>query len=74
MAGPVHKYKVGQTVDLVASTFRSAAEGHYEITGLRPSEDGHGNPLYRIKSKSEAHERVVAENDLIPVGDTGFEA
>jgi len=59
----IHKFKVGQTVDLIPSTFRSAAKGNYEIVSLRPAEGG--NPQYRIKSKSESHERVVAESDLI---------
>jgi hypothetical protein len=63
-----HKFKVGQTVELVATSFRSAESGHYEIVGLRPVEDADSNPLYRVKSKGEAHERVVAESDLIPVG------
>ena len=63
MTNLTHKYKVGQIVDLVQSTFRSAATGHYEIVSLRPSEGA--SPQYRIKGKSEVHERVVAENDLI---------
>lgn len=58
-----HKFKIGQTVDLVPSISRSAARGRYEIVSLRPAEGG--NPQYRIKSKSESHERVVAESDLI---------
>jgi hypothetical protein len=58
-----HKFTVGQTVDLIPSTFRSAAKGHYEIVSLRPLEGE--TPQYRIKSKSELHERVVAESDLI---------
>jgi hypothetical protein len=58
-----HRFKVGQTVDLIQSTFRSAAAGHYVIVSLRPT-DG-DTPQYRIKSKSELHERVVAESDLI---------
>jgi hypothetical protein len=58
-----HKFKVGQTVDLIPSTFRSAARGAYEIVSLRPAEDG--STRYRIKSKSESHERVVSENDLV---------
>jgi hypothetical protein len=62
-----HKFKVGQTVDLIPSTFRSAARGSYQIVGLRPADDG--NTQYRIKSKSEAHERVVAESDLMPLRD-----
>lgn len=63
MTGRVHKFKVGQSVDLVPSMSRSAASGHYEIVSLRPS-DG-DSPQYRIKSRSESHERVVAESDLI---------
>jgi hypothetical protein len=58
-----HRFKVGQTVDLIQSTFRSAASGQYEIVSLRPA-DGE-IPHYRIKSRSETHERVVAESDLI---------
>ncbi|MDR3423199.1 MAG: hypothetical protein P4L80_18510 [Xanthobacteraceae bacterium] len=58
-----HKFRVGQSVDLIPSTFRSAAKGNYEIVSLRPAEGG--SPQYRIKSKSESHERIVAENDLI---------
>jgi hypothetical protein len=42
---------------------RLAASGHYQIVSLRPSEGE--SPQYRIKSRSEAHERVVAESDLI---------
>ena len=63
MTDLVHKYRVGQSVDLLPSTFRSAARGNYEIVSLRPAEGG--NPQYRIKSKSETHERIVAESDLI---------
>jgi len=63
MTDEIHRFKVGQTVDLIQSTFRSAAIGQYEIIGLRPV-DGEV-PQYRIKSKSELHERVVAESDLI---------
>ena len=65
MTDQVHKFKVGQTVDLIATTFRPAAAGHYEIVALRPA-DGE-NPQYRIKNKSEAHERVVFESELVPV-------
>jgi hypothetical protein len=63
MTDQIHKFRVGQTVDLIPSTFRSAAKGTYEIVALRPSEDG--STSYRIKSKSEAHERVVSESELI---------
>ena len=65
----IHKFKMGQTVDLIPSTFPvSAARGTYEIVSLRPAEDG--NPQYRIKSKSETHERVVVGKRSYAVGET----
>ncbi len=64
MTEHIHKFKVGQIVDLIPSTVRSAAPGHYEIISLWPTDDG--APQYRVKSKSEVHERVVAESELIP--------
>jgi hypothetical protein len=63
MTDGIHKFKVGQSVDLIPSMARSAAKGNYEIVSLRPAEGE--NPQYRIKSRSENHERVVAESDLI---------
>ena len=63
MTDPVHKFKIGQTVDLIPSIGRSAVSGRYEIVSLRPA-DG-GTPQYRIKSENESHERVVSESDLI---------
>jgi hypothetical protein len=63
MTDQIYKFKVGQTVDLIPSTFRSAASGSYQIISLRPAEDG--STRYRIKSKSESHERVVSESDLV---------
>jgi hypothetical protein len=66
----IHRFKIGQTVDLIPSTFRSAARGNYEIVSLRPAEGG--NPQYRIKSKSENHERVVGESDLVPSSNPRF--
>lgn len=62
MTESMHKFKVGQTVGLVPS-LRFGARGAYQIVSLRPSEDG--TQLYRIKSKEEAYERVVAESDLV---------
>jgi hypothetical protein len=63
MTDRAHKFRVGQTVDLIPSMSRSAARGHYEIVSLRPAEGD--NPQYRIKNRSESHERVVSESDLI---------
>ena len=65
MTDQAHRFKVGQIVDLVPTTVRPAASGHYEIVALRPA-DGE-NPQYRIKSKHEVHERVVSESELVLV-------
>jgi len=62
MADSAHRFKVGQTVDMVPSS-RFGAKGTYQIVSLRPSEDG--TKQYRIKSKDEAYERIVAESDLV---------
>ncbi len=64
------RFKVGQTVDLVPSTFRSAAKGSYQILSLRRAEDG--STRYRIKSLGESHERVVSESDLLPSTEQKF--
>jgi len=71
MISLTHKFKVGQTVDLTPSMARSAAKGPYQIVSLRPA-DGE-IPRYQIKSRSEPHERVVAENDLTLVADLKFD-
>jgi hypothetical protein len=62
MTDLTHKFKVGQTVDLIPSISRFAANGHYQIVSLRPG-DGE-TPQYRIKSRHEPYERVVAETEL----------
>ena len=63
MTARTHRFKVGQTVKLIPSISRIAAQGHFEIVSLRPV-DGE-TPHYRIKNRTELHERVVAETDLI---------
>ena len=72
MTDSMHKYKIGQAVDLITSTARSAASGRYEIISLRPA-DG-GDPQYRVKSKSESHERVVSESDLVSSANPNFDS
>jgi hypothetical protein len=62
MTDGAHKFKVGQTVGLLPSS-RSGTKGAYQVLSLRPSEDG--TKQYRIKSKDEAYERIVAEGDLV---------
>ena len=58
-----HKFSVGTTVYFTASNVsRPAASGTYEVIRLLPS-DG-DDCQYRIKSSSEAFERVAKESQL----------
>ena len=59
----VHKYKVGETVYFTASNVsRPAAGGTYEVIRLLPTEGD--DCQYRIKSTTEAFERVAKESQL----------
>lgn len=58
-----HKYSVGETVYFTASNVaRPAASGTYEVIRLLPT-DG-DDYQYRIKSSTEAFERVAKESQL----------
>jgi hypothetical protein len=58
-----HKYIVGETVYFTASNVaRPAASGTYEVIKLLPT-DG-DDFQYRIKSSTEAFERVAKESQL----------
>jgi len=60
-----HLFSVGQSVHFIPGPFgrgRGAASGVYKIVKLLPP-DG-DDPLYRIKSASEPHERVAKESQL----------
>jgi hypothetical protein len=63
MSDKEHRYKVGQIVEILPSTMRSAALGHYEIVQLVPCDAN--DPQYRVKSRDEKHVRVVPERDLV---------
>ena len=59
----VHKFKIGQMVEF--QPLRSGlppSSRDYKIIRLQPPEEG--NPLYRIKSSSEAFERIAKETEL----------
>ena len=63
----MHKFAIGQSVDLVTTVLRPSAAGAYEIRQLVPAPDGSPeNPRYRIKSIAEKHERVAFESELTP--------
>jgi hypothetical protein len=58
-----HKYPVGATVYFTASNVsRPAATGTYEVIRQLPFEGDDGQ--YRIKSSTEAFERVARESQL----------
>ena len=60
-----HKFKIGQIVDLDRNVLRSLAPGPYEVRHLIPSSDRDPNdPIYRIKSTAEKHERAAPESEL----------
>jgi hypothetical protein len=61
----LHRFSLGQFVDLAPTKLRAAALGRYEICGLIPPADGNpGDPCYRIKSVAEKHERAATESEL----------
>jgi hypothetical protein len=61
----MHKFNIGQSVDLVTTVLRPSAAGIYEIRCLVPAPDGSPkNPRYRIKNATEKHERVAFESEL----------
>jgi hypothetical protein len=58
-----HKYSIGQTVRYTAGPFsRFGASGSFKIVKLLPPEGD--EQQYRIKSASEAFERVAKESQL----------
>jgi len=59
----MHKYKVGQTLDLLPNRGSSSRRaGACEIVALLPYE-GHAIQ-YKVQAKAETHLRIVSENDL----------
>ena len=60
-----HKFSIGQKVDLVHRILLTAPRGQYKVRRLMPESDRDaGDPIYRIKSNEENHERVAQESDL----------
>ena len=58
----MHKFQVGQSVDLIPSIVPRAAKGTYEIIRLIP--DSEDDPQYRVKSAAEPPERVEPESQF----------
>lgn len=61
----MHKFKIGQIVDLAPKVLRSSAPGPYEVSHLVPASDRDpGDPCYRIKNTAEKHERAALQSEL----------
>ena len=61
----MHKFKIGQIVDLAPKVLRSSAPGPYEVRHLVPASDRDpGDPCYRIKNIAEKHERAALQSEL----------
>ena len=59
----VHKYRVGQTVEIPPSRLdHRVISGAYTIQRLLPLEGR--DPQYRVKNTKDGHERVVDERQL----------
>jgi hypothetical protein len=59
----MHKFKIGQTVQLLPTMLNRGASGRdYKV--LRLLAEILGEFSYRVRSTSEPHERVVKEKDL----------
>jgi hypothetical protein len=59
----MHKFNVGQRVQLIEMT-RSLARSQLGYEIVRQLPESEGEPNYRIKSRSETHERAVKESQL----------
>lgn len=57
-----HKFRVNQSVELVARDLELKKLGRFTI--VRPLPTEHGVLQYRIKSLTDSHERVVTESEI----------
>ena len=63
-APPAHRYRIGERLRVGYGGYSVArAAAFCKVVALLPYE-GHGSMLYRVRSDTEAFERVVAEADL----------
>jgi hypothetical protein len=58
----LHKFKLGQSVEFVASDLRLKPLGMFQVVRVMPVE--RGIQQYRVKSVVDGHERMVMEGDL----------
>jgi hypothetical protein len=65
-----YKFKTGQSVEMQPNQRMGQKGGSYQIVRPLPA-DQSGNQ-YRVKSKSDGHERVAYEVDLHALSSTGL--
>ncbi len=58
----IHKFRIGQTVQLTRDSLRTVNSGSFRILALRPSEGD--DPLYLVKSDAERCQRIVAQSAM----------
>ena len=58
-----HKFKLGQSVELLRNEQNLRPLGLFEIVRIMPTE--HGYRQYRIRSLADGHERVAMEVELV---------
>ena len=59
----MHKFKVGQSVELLRKEQHLKPLGLFEIVRIMPTE--HGERQYRIRSLADGHERMALEAELV---------
>lgn len=63
-AAPTHRYRIGERLRMGGGGYSlSRMAALCKVIAVLPYE-GHGSLLYRVRSETEAFERVVAEADL----------
>lgn len=60
----IHKFRIGQSVQLTRDNLRVANDNYFRILALRPF-DGE-DPLYLVKCDSERHQRIVPQSAIKP--------
>lgn len=60
----IHKFRIGQSVQITRDNLRTVNEGYFRILALRPF-DGE-DPLYLVKSDSERHQRIIPQSAIKP--------
>jgi len=58
----LHKFRIGQTVQLTRDGLRVMNENQFRILALRPYEGD--DPLYLVKSDGERCQRIVAQSAM----------